>query len=320
MSDDIGAAVEKLNALVAKMSGVIEKVPATDGSFLTTTIWGAMAAVVAAVIAAAIARELKISEFRQAWINGLRDELSGYMSKAYEWMDLYINFNLEPSQDKKAELLPHLEKIKYEAFHLLWRVQMRFKPYDEKANALIGKLSDLLDPNSFGLAAASAVSRWRKLADEAIAQSRQLLKEEWEVTKNPWRKLRLQRMFSRSVTRHQTGGEPDNSRGEKTVSTKTFPLYKYFAGTALATSFLFFAAAALSEPFQKLVLLMNDPRIPHDPTEWVVFVITSILFATFWAAMWLWFKGCEKMFLDTYFKKEPQPDAPADADVVAPLS
>lgn len=321
MSDDIGIAIDRLNALAARLSDMAEKVPATEGSFLTTTIWGAAAAVVAAIVAAVIARELKISEFRQAWINDLRDELSEYMSKAYEWMDLYIDCNALPSQAKKAELVPHLEKVKYESFHLLWRVQMRFKPDDKNANALIGTLLDLLDPNAFGISATDAASRWRKRADEAVAQSRKLLKEEWEVTKNPWRKLRVRRMFWwHTVTQPKRGGEPDNSLTEETVARRTLSLSRYFAGTGLAASLLFFCAAALSEPFQKLVLFMNDPKIPHTPTEWVVFAITSILFATFWAGMWLWFKGCEKRYLDVYFEKKPQPDASVDAPVVAPLS
>jgi hypothetical protein len=159
------------------------------------------------------------------------------------------------------------------------------------------------------------------LADEAVAQSRQLLKEEWEVTKNPWRKLRVQRMFWwRSVRPPQRGGESNNSQGEQPDTTRTLSLYKYFTGTGLAASLLFFCAAALSEPFKKLVLFMNNPKIPHTPKEWVVFAVTCILFATFWAGMWLWFKGCEKKFLDVYFKKKPQSDASADAAVVAPLN
>jgi hypothetical protein len=320
MSDDIALAVEKLNALTAKLSDIAEKTPVTDGSLFTATIWGALAAVAAAIIAAVIARELKISEFRQAWINGLRDELSEYVSKAYEWMDLYINFNGEPCQQKKAELLPHLEKVKYESFHLLWRVEMRFKPDDEKANALIAKLFDLLDPKAFGVSVTDSASRWRKLADDAIAQSRELLKEEWEVTKNPWRKLRVLRIFRRrAVTLPQQGGAKDSSPREPVVAKEPL-LYRYFAGTGLAASLLFFCAAALSAPFQKLVLFMNDPKTLHTPTEWVVFAATCIFFAACWSAMWLWFKGCEKRFLEVYFKMKPQPGASADAPIVAPLS
>ena len=70
---------------------------------------------------------------------------------------------------------------------------MRFKPDDARGNALIQSLRDLLDPGKTSALQASK-SEWTRLADSAVAQSRTLLKEEWEVTKNPFRKaLRLWR-------------------------------------------------------------------------------------------------------------------------------
>lgn len=324
MIDDIGIIVEKLNALVAKMSNLVENLSNGGGSLFTTTLWGAAAVVVAAIIA----REMKISEFRQAWINGLRDDISDYMSKAYEWMDLYIIFNGEPSQDKKAGMVPQLERIKYESFRLLSRVEMRFKPNDGKANALVGKLSDLLDPKAFGLSASHAGSSWRKLADEAVAHSRQLLKEEWEVTKKPWRKIHALESFRKAIFFRKSPVLKPQQSDESGVGNvckerdrkRPQTLIKYFAGTGIAASLLFFFAAALSTPFKNLILLMNNPRSSHTPLEWAIFAFTSFVFATVWSGLWLWFKGCEKRFLEFYFKKEPQPNATADAPVVAPLS
>lgn len=50
----------------------------------------ALITIFAAFCAAYMARELKTFEFRQAWINGLRDEISDFAAKAHEWIDLYI--------------------------------------------------------------------------------------------------------------------------------------------------------------------------------------------------------------------------------------
>ncbi|MCF7971917.1 MAG: hypothetical protein K9L22_12230 [Methylococcaceae bacterium] len=151
-----------------------------------TAFWIALGAIAAAFIA----RGVKISEFRQAWIDGLRSDISEYISKAHEWVDLYLVFNSEGTQEKKAEIAPKLDGIKYDALHILSRINLRFKPDDENANILLGKLLGLLDPEK--LVQKNEYSSWRKLSDEAVMGARTLLKEEWEVTKNPLSKLKLQ--------------------------------------------------------------------------------------------------------------------------------
>lgn len=148
---------------------------------METTLWIA----VGAILAALVARGVKISEFRQAWIDGLRADISEYISKAHEWIDLYLMFNNESSQEKKINLAEKLERIKYEALHVLRRIELRFKPDDSKANVLIEDLKHLLDPAKIRMG--SECSEWTSLANEAVRNSRALLKEEWETTKNPFR-------------------------------------------------------------------------------------------------------------------------------------
>ena len=146
-----------------------------------------------AVFVALMARELKISEFRQAWINGLRDEISDFTSKAHEWMQLYLDFN-SADQDAKEETYPKLNTLKYDSYRLLRKIQMRFHPDDIAGNKLLASLEDLLDPakpaaDPINLKGDNRYSAWRTLADQAIVEARQLLKEEWETTKNPWRRI-----------------------------------------------------------------------------------------------------------------------------------
>jgi hypothetical protein len=148
---------------------------------MTTTLWIALGA----ILAAFIARGVKISEFRQAWIDGLRADISEFISKAHEWIDLYLTFNAETDQ---AALAPKLERIKYDSFHVLRRIELRFKPDDDDANALLAELKTLLDPSK--LAPDNQYASWRRLADHAVLSARALLKEEWETTKNPLRSLR----------------------------------------------------------------------------------------------------------------------------------
>ncbi|WP_322628544.1 hypothetical protein [Halothiobacillus sp.] len=152
---------------------------------MTPTIWAALGAVGAAVVASLIARSVKISEFRQAWINELRADISEFISKSDEWIDLYLSFNAENNNEKKAALAPALDRIKYDAFHVLRRIELRFKPDDLEGNALLLALRDLLNPAK--LMPDSQYPSWRRLADDTTLKARHLLKEEWEVTKNPFR-------------------------------------------------------------------------------------------------------------------------------------
>lgn len=164
---------------------------------MTATLWVALGA----ILAAFIMRGVKISEFRQAWIDGLRADISEFISKAHEWIDLYLVFNAEEDQKMKADLAPKLDRIKYDSFHVLRRIELRFKPDDNQANMLVSDLRGLLDPAR--LAPSNQYSSWRTLADGAVQDARVLLKEEWETTKNPFRGLggkfiaSLTRKFSR---------------------------------------------------------------------------------------------------------------------------
>ena len=146
------------------------------------TLW----VMIGAITAAFIARGVKISEFRQAWIDELRSDITAYVTKAHEWIELYEVFNAEESQAKKAKLAPTLHRFKYDALHYLNRIKLRFKPDDVDGNRLLEKLGDLLDPGK--LAPPNRYASWRALADQAVFDTRNLLKEEWEATKNPLRK------------------------------------------------------------------------------------------------------------------------------------
>ncbi|MGF1845342.1 hypothetical protein L4C39_19550 [Vibrio clamense] len=151
---------------------------------LSATLWVALGVITAAFIA----RGVKISEFRQAWIDGLRTDISEYTSKAHEWIDLYLESNDCVDQEEKRKTAPKLDRLKYDALHIHSRISLRFKPQDDKANKLLSHLLDLLDPSKFGVDRNSSYAKWRQLSDGVVSEARELLKEEWEHTKNPLRK------------------------------------------------------------------------------------------------------------------------------------
>lgn len=164
-------------------AGVRHMKESGDIYLATTTLWIAFGVIGAAIIA----RGVKISEFRQAWIDGLRLDISEYINKAHEWIDLYLDFNSETDQKKKANIKTDLDRLKYDSLHIHSRISLRFKPDDKDGNLLLNELLSLLDPSK--LTPNNQQSCWRDLSDKAVYSARVLLKEEWETTKNPLRSL-----------------------------------------------------------------------------------------------------------------------------------
>jgi hypothetical protein len=151
----------------------------------TATFWVALGVIAAAFIA----RGVKISEFRQAWIDGLRSDISDYVGKSHKWIDMYIAFNSGLTIEEKNEIFPKLERLKHDALKIHSRISLRFKPDDRDGNVLLEKLLRLLDPLS--LTSSNTYSTWRDFSDDSVTYARVLLKEEWETTKNPFRKNKL---------------------------------------------------------------------------------------------------------------------------------
>jgi hypothetical protein len=73
----------------------------------------------------------------------------------------------------------------------------------------------------------------------------------------------------------------------------------------LAAGVLYFISAVLNEPFRALVVRVNDPAVHKALTDWSLFIASSAFVGFIWAALWLWFKGCEKKFLEVWFEKPP---------------
>jgi hypothetical protein len=154
---------------------------------------GVVAAILAAIITGRLSRSIKISEFRQEWINDLRKDIADYVGAAYKWVRKYEQLNdLEPErQDEKQrlereELLP----IHNEALVILSRIKLRFNPrknrYKKEDDLFLVALDDLLNPGKITPSDVSPLETgWLKLANEAVETARAILKREWEITKQP---------------------------------------------------------------------------------------------------------------------------------------
>lgn len=159
-----------------------------------STAWVVVAGAIGAVIAGVLTRELKISEFRQEWINELRKDIADYIGLARKWFRLYEELN-----DSSLEMAVRAEKERKELFPLandalvvLWRIKLRFSPrenlYKQQDERLLQSLLNLIDPGKTG--AEIPGRSWQRAADETVELAREILKREWEITKRPWLKWR----------------------------------------------------------------------------------------------------------------------------------
>ncbi|WP_029585336.1 hypothetical protein [Bradyrhizobium sp. URHD0069] len=152
---------------------------------------GVVAGIIAQVISGRISRSVKVSEFRQKWIDALREDVAAYIGAAHKWVRKYEEINNiismeERDQKDRDELLP----VQNDALVTLSRIKLRINPnknrYKNEDDAFLLALEKLIDPNKLPpIDPATIEVSWRKAAEEAIELTRRILKREWEVTKQP---------------------------------------------------------------------------------------------------------------------------------------
>jgi hypothetical protein len=81
------------------------------------------------------------------------------------------------------------------------------------------------------------------------------------------------------------------------MSRRTLQIAEYFVGMVTAAALLFFMSAVLSDPFKKIALLLNDRTVHTTFHDWMLILRVSIPSGLIFAALWIWFKGCERKVL-----------------------
>jgi hypothetical protein len=133
---------------------------------------------VGSIISAFIGHHVAISNHRQAWISALRDDIAEFVKLlerlAYAARDWMKDSNAEGVEEKRRTARADLLFI-YE------RIRLRLNRTEESHISLEQKLSEFInEPLLTKLEDRSCIN-------ETIDLSRQILKNEWEVTKYPWR-------------------------------------------------------------------------------------------------------------------------------------
>jgi len=129
------------------------------------TAIGAVVAGIVAFMASVLTKESKVSEFRQAWIDGLRDDISELVSVFYWILDAYREAAMEPPQLKD-------EFIKLERMQA--RIELRLNPKEHAA--LLRHLHGLVRFESFDKE--DTASR-NAAINSFVAESQKVLKDAW---------------------------------------------------------------------------------------------------------------------------------------------
>jgi hypothetical protein len=126
---------------------------------------------VGSIVAAVISWFVAISNHRQAWINALREDIATYLKE--------LEFMYHPSDILHGDGNRTLEQIKREthaaAQFTYWRIVMRLNRSESMHIELREKLDELMKAGGEGPDGGKI--------EKAIDLARQVLKQEWEVTK-----------------------------------------------------------------------------------------------------------------------------------------
>ena len=139
--------------------------------------------------------------------------------------------------------------------------------------------------------------------EEFVTRLSLLLKHDWDRAKResmPWfhRGTSTRRVpYSELICKTQ------RNNGNYDLKRQRGNLVVYFGMLTLSAALLFFLAVGLTEPFKMLVVYFNDPKPAKPFAEWIVFLLLSGMVGFVWAGAYLWFKGCEKKFLEIWFAK-----------------
>lgn len=128
-------------------------------------------------------KESKVSEFRQAWIDGLREEIAQYIS-AVDRLSL-INSRFREGRIGLEDHLRYSEEVHRKAAELFSKIEMRLNPeqvhehsdsHEAKLFAAVRLSRQLIVNEDYDKASVAA----RKIGTAAAP----LLKEAWETVKN----------------------------------------------------------------------------------------------------------------------------------------
>ena len=148
-------------------------------------IFTALIASAIAFIGLVIAKENKTSEFRQAWIDALRGDISDYIAAARVIAQAHMRFDNQKNGDKgELEFAQTMQEVYLSSSSSLARIRMRINPND--SNPELRKLNESLLEDAKNIQMNLANENYR----ESLVISNRLHKEASEILKLEWERVK----------------------------------------------------------------------------------------------------------------------------------
>lgn len=162
------------------------------GGLTIGAIGAALIAAVVSLIGLILAKEQKTSEFRQEWINKLREEIADYATHVSAISDqLKIKF------DDDNEKLKHLALYYLAINRASNAIKLRLNPAENGSKAILSAMSEIENRSTSDQSFSS--SDIQVLEDDLIKESQKLLKSEWDRVKTGERTFRIAKMSAMVV-------------------------------------------------------------------------------------------------------------------------
>lgn len=151
----------------------------------------AIATLVAALITAAVSfvnmtlnKELKTSEFRQAWIDGLREDLSRFLGAARAFARAVEERNVLGVESKDRTFSDaRIGDLRYQAAETLSKIRLRLNPSEPEHQELLRLLQRAVEEQNAMIQSRSSPESTLAAIEVASDYARPVLKVEWERVK-----------------------------------------------------------------------------------------------------------------------------------------
>jgi hypothetical protein len=164
----------------------------------------AIATLVAGLVTGAISfvnlilsKEQKTSEFRQAWIDGLREDLAQFLGAARAFARAIETVNQFGADYKEKVVLPisdeKISDLRYQAAETLCKIQLRLNPDEPEHVELLRLLRRAIEEQNAMLTQRNSIDATMRAIEVASEYARPVLKKEWERVKLGERPFRIAR-------------------------------------------------------------------------------------------------------------------------------
>ena len=178
---------------------------------LPTESIAAIATIIASLIAAAISfvnltltKEQKTSEFRQAWIDALREDLSSFFATARAFARASQELQHFGGGNKDGAPLSFTEQaisdIRYRIAETRYRIQLRLNPKEPEHIELLRLMQSAIEKQQNALGSPASTDAALEAIERAAAYAPQILKTEWERVKRGELAFRLARNWFAPLT------------------------------------------------------------------------------------------------------------------------